>query len=183
MCAQPDWRRAYLGLGSNLGDRLENLRYAVQTLASRPEVQLEAVSAVYETEPVGDIPQPNYLNAVVAVSTCLEPEELLKLCLQIEAERRRVRREHWGPRTLDVDVLLVQGVRLHTERLQLPHPELTSRRFVLQPLADVANGDLLEPLGTTAASLLASCRDSKSVHLFGPAELLLRAEVQSPEQQ
>ncbi len=183
MCAQPDWRRAYLGLGSNLGDRLENLRYGVQALASHPEVQLEAVSAVYETEPVGDIPQPDYLNAVAAVSTCLEPEELLELCLQIEAKRGRVRRERWGPRTLDVDVLLVQGVRLHTERLQLPHPELTRRRFVLQPLVDVADGELLEPLGVTATSLLASCRDDKSVRLFGAAELLLRTEVQSAKQQ
>jgi len=100
LCAQPDWRRAYLGLGSNLGDRLENLRYAVRTLASHPEVKLEAVSAVYETEPVGDIPQPNYLNAVIAVSTCLAPEDLLNFCLQIEAERGRVRQERWGPRTL-----------------------------------------------------------------------------------
>lgn len=178
MSGQPDWRNAYLGLGSNLGNRLENLRYAVHALGSHPHVQLRKVSAVYETEPVGDVSQPYYLNAVVAVRTRLAPEALLDLCLRLEAERGRVRKEHWGPRTLDVDVLLVEGVHLRTTRLELPHPELTRRRFVLQPLSDVAHDELLEPFGKTGAALLAGCSDTRSVRFFGPAELLSPSEVQ-----
>ena len=179
MSGQPEWRRAYLGLGSNLGERLENLRYAVDALASDPAVRLRDVSAVYETEPVGPVPQPDYLNAVAVVDTCLSPHALLEFCLRIEERRGRVRGERWGPRTLDVDILVVEGVVLHTERLVLPHPELRRRRFVLRPLADVAPDLIVEPFGKPVRELLENCPDDKAVQPYGPAELLQIARVGS----
>ncbi|GIU88916.1 MAG: 2-amino-4-hydroxy-6-hydroxymethyldihydropteridine diphosphokinase [Acidimicrobiia bacterium] len=130
--------RAYLGLGSNLGDRLAHLQEALDRIASNDAVTVVAVSAVYETAPVGGPPQDDYLNAVVAIDTALEPYELLDLAQDCERAAHRVRAERWGPRTLDVDVLCYEGVRLDDERLTLPHPRMHERGFVLAPLRDVA---------------------------------------------
>ena len=130
-------RRAYLGLGSNLGDRLAHLQSVVDALAATPGVALVAVSRVYETEPVGP-DQPDYLNAVVALDTDLEPRALLELGQSLEDAAGRVRRERWGPRTLDVDVLLVGDEHVDEPDLEVPHPRLHDRRFVRVPLADVA---------------------------------------------
>ena len=131
-------RRAYLGIGSNLGDRLGYLQLAVDELARDPEIEVVAVSRVYETAPVGGPPQDAYLNAVVAIDTDLEPHELLRECQRIEARAERVRVEHWGPRTLDVDVLLLDDVHVDDAELTVPHPRLWERGFVLAPLRDVA---------------------------------------------
>lgn len=126
--------RAYLGLGANLGDRWAALRRAV---ASLPDVV--AVSPVYETAPVGGpVGQPPYLNAVVALDTELTPRQLLEVAHRLEQEAGRVRAERWGPRTLDVDVLLVGDLVVDEPDLQVPHPRLWGRPFVLIPLADVA---------------------------------------------
>lgn len=130
--------RAYLGLGSNLGDRLAHLQEAVDRIATNDAVTVVAVSAVYETAPVGGPPQDDYLNAVVAIDTTLEPYELLDLAHDCERAAHRVRDERWGPRTLDVDVLHYDGVRVDDERLTLPHPRMHERGFVLAPLRDVA---------------------------------------------
>jgi len=130
--------RAYLALGSNLGDRLAHLQLAVDGVAGAEGVELIAVSRVYETAPVGGPPQDAYLNAVVAVDTGLDPHALLALAQRIERAAQRVRDERWGPRTLDVDVLLYDDVRLTDPDLTLPHPRLWERGFVLAPLRDVA---------------------------------------------
>jgi 2-amino-4-hydroxy-6-hydroxymethyldihydropteridine diphosphokinase len=130
--------RAYLALGSNLGDRLAHLQLAVDALAGTPGVRVVALSRVYETAPVGGPPQDAYLNAVVAIETDLDPHELLHRCQQIEQLAARERTERWGPRTLDVDVLLIDGTRLDTEYLTVPHPRMWKRGFVLAPLRDVA---------------------------------------------
>lgn len=130
---------AYLGLGSNLGDRLAHLQAAVDGLAASPHVRVVAVSQVYETTPVGGPQQGDYLNAVVAVDTTLEARELLGVAQDLEQQEHRVRRERWGPRTLDVDVLLVGDTRVSEPDLVVPHPRLTERAFVLVPLADVAH--------------------------------------------
>jgi len=135
--AQPV-RRAYLGLGSNLGDRLAHLQCAVDGLAAREDVTVLAVSPVYETEPVGGPEQAEYLNAVVALETALGARELLAIAQELEAGARRVRTERWGPRTLDVDVLLVGDEHLHDPDLEVPHPRMWERDFVLAPLADLA---------------------------------------------
>jgi 2-amino-4-hydroxy-6-hydroxymethyldihydropteridine diphosphokinase len=134
----PKTRRAYLGLGSNLGDRLAHLQRAIDALAARDDVALLAVSPVYETEPVGGPEQAEYLNAVVELETALGARELLGIGQRLEADARRVRTERWGPRTLDVDVLLVGDEQVHEPDLDVPHPRMWERDFVLAPLADLA---------------------------------------------
>jgi 2-amino-4-hydroxy-6-hydroxymethyldihydropteridine diphosphokinase len=130
--------RGYLGIGSNLGDRLAYLQLAVDELARRPLIEVVAVSRVYETAPVGGPPQDAYLNAVVAIDTDMEAFELLHECQLIEERAERVRVERWGPRTLDVDVLLLDDWRVDLPDLILPHPRMWERGFVLAPLRDVA---------------------------------------------
>jgi 2-amino-4-hydroxy-6-hydroxymethyldihydropteridine diphosphokinase len=128
--------RAHLGIGSNLGDRLAFLQSAVDGLAASDGVEVVAVSAVYETDPVGP-EQPDYLNAVVAVDTTLEPHALLAVGQRLEAEAHRVRGERWGPRTLDVDILFYGDAQIDEADLVIPHPRWQERDFVLAPLADL----------------------------------------------
>ena len=147
--------RGYLGLGSNVGDRLEHLRAAREALAARG-VDVVASSSVYETEPQGEVrDQPDFLNACLAVDTDVAPEELLAACKEVEGELGRapggVRH---GPRPIDVDVLLLGELEHRSERLVLPHPEITSRRFVLKPLLELDPG-LTLPDGTRLVEALA----------------------------
>jgi 2-amino-4-hydroxy-6-hydroxymethyldihydropteridine diphosphokinase len=146
----------YLGLGSNVGDRLGHLRAAVELLTDQG-VDVTATSSVYETEPVGEIlDQPDFLNAAVAIETSLGPEELLDLCKAIEVERGRMfGAPRHGPRPLDVDLLLLDDLELETERLTLPHPQVTSRRFVLEPLVEL-DPELTLPDGTQLSEALAA---------------------------
>jgi 2-amino-4-hydroxy-6-hydroxymethyldihydropteridine diphosphokinase len=130
--------RAYLALGSNLGERRAYLQGAINALARADGVTVIAVSPVYETEPVGGPAQDDYLNAVVAIDTTLDPYALLDLAHECEAEARRVRVEKDGPRTLDVDVLLYDDVELDDPVLTIPHPRMSERGFVLAPLQDIA---------------------------------------------
>ena len=130
--------RAFLALGSNLGDRLEHLQRAVDAVATTEGVGLVAVSRVYETAPVGGPDQDSYLNAVVAIDTGLSPHELLSLAQSLEQDAARVRVERWGPRTLDVDILLFDDARVDDADLTIPHPRMWERGFVLAPLRDVA---------------------------------------------
>jgi 2-amino-4-hydroxy-6-hydroxymethyldihydropteridine diphosphokinase len=149
-------RTGYLGLGSNVGDRESHLRAAVEFLRERG-VEVEAVSSAYETEPVGEVlDQPDFLNAAVRVRTDLEPEALLDLCKEIESERgRRLDAPRHSPRPLDVDLLLLGDLELRTSRLTLPHPEVTSRRFVLAPLLEL-DPELTLPDGSALTGALAS---------------------------
>ncbi|HEX5947810.1 MAG TPA: 2-amino-4-hydroxy-6-hydroxymethyldihydropteridine diphosphokinase [Acidimicrobiales bacterium] len=133
--AEAPLRRAFLGLGSNLGDRVRYLRDAVETLRA---VGLVGVSPVYETAPFGGPEQGPYLNLVVELQTDRSPRELLGVCRRLEAAADRVRDERWGPRTLDVDVLWVDGVTVDDPDLVVPHPRLWERRFVVAPLHDLA---------------------------------------------
>ncbi len=129
--------RAFIGLGSNLGDRRFYLEEAVSTLRALEEVT--AVSPVYETSPVGGpVGQDPYLNVVVELSTSSSPRQLLELCRRLEDDAGRVRTVRFGPRTLDADVLLVGDERVDDDDLQVPHPRMFERRFVLVPLADLA---------------------------------------------
>jgi 2-amino-4-hydroxy-6-hydroxymethyldihydropteridine diphosphokinase len=126
--------RAYLGLGSNLGDREHYLREAIDSLPG-----VVAVSPVYETDPMGGPPgQGPYLNLVVQIEADLTPHQLLGVCHRLESAANRVREERWGPRTLDVDILLIDGVTVDEPDLIVPHPRMRERRFVLAPLADIA---------------------------------------------
>ncbi len=125
--------RTFIGVGSNLGDRRAHLRDAVDSLPN-----VVAVSPVYETDPVGGPTQGPYLNLVVELDTDLDPHALLRVCHRIEAAANRVRDQRWGPRTLDVDIIWMDGVAIDDERLTIPHPRWRDRRFVLVPLRDLA---------------------------------------------
>ncbi|MGH1504799.1 MAG: 2-amino-4-hydroxy-6-hydroxymethyldihydropteridine diphosphokinase [Acidimicrobiales bacterium] len=129
--------RAFLGLGTNLGDRWGHLRRAVDSL--RADGLVVGVSPVYETEPVGGPEQGVFLNIVVEVATDLEPDALLERCFELERAAGRERRVRWGPRTLDVDVLWIDGFTSAEPRLIVPHPRMHERNFVMAPLLDLAS--------------------------------------------
>ena len=160
-------RTGYLGLGSNVGDRRSHLRAAIELLRENG-VEVDAVSSAYETEPVGEVlDQADFLNAAIRIRTDLEPEALLGVCKRIEAERgRSLDAPRHSPRPLDVDLLLLGGLELSTERLTLPHPEVTSRRFVLAPLLEL-DPELEQPDGTRLAAALASLGPGQRAELAG----------------
>lgn len=161
-------RTGYLGLGSNVGDRAGHLRAAIELLGRRG-VEVEAVSSGYETEPVGEVlDQPDFLNAAIRIHTELEPEALLDICKQVEAERgRALDAPRHSPRPIDVDLLLLGDLELSTERLTLPHPEVTTRRFVLAPLLEL-DSDLTLPDGTRLGDALEALGPGQRVEPFGP---------------
>ncbi len=156
---------AYLGLGANLGDRLAALRGARQALAVLPGIRVEAVSALYETVPIGGPPgQDAYLNVVLQVSTDLPAEKLLYHCLTIEGQFGRERLVHHGPRTLDIDLLFFADLVCRKKGLILPHPRLHRRAFVLAPLCDLAPCLLHPLLGKTVSELRAQLPDDQGVN-------------------
>jgi len=160
-------RTGYLGLGSNVGDSAGHLRAAIELLEAEG-IEVEAVSSTYVTEPVGEIPdQPDFLNAAVRIRTELEPEELLDACKRVEAERgRQFDLPRHSPRPLDVDLLLLGDLELATDRLTLPHREVTNRRFVLAPLLEL-DPELTLPNGIALADALAALPTGERVDLAG----------------
>jgi 2-amino-4-hydroxy-6-hydroxymethyldihydropteridine diphosphokinase len=156
---------AYLGLGANLGEPEAQLREALKRLDAADEVEVTRVSTFYRNPPIGPADQPWYVNAAARVRTRLGPEELLRLLQQVEAALGRVRGERWGPRRLDLDLLLYNGEVILAPDLVVPHPEMHRRAFVLAPLADIAPqawhpvmqksvGDLLSELDPVARAAL-----------------------------
>lgn len=137
---------AFVGLGSNLGESAQILSDAIMELHQTPGILVEAVSSLYYTAPVGGVEQPEYCNQAIRLSTSLNPEELLDLLLSVEAHFGRVREVHWGPRTLDLDLLFYDQQMINTPRLTVPHPRITERGFVLAPLVELAP-DWTHPVG------------------------------------
>lgn len=129
--------KAFLGLGSNLGDRLDALQRAVDLLGAESGIRVTASSRVWESDPVGGPRQPDYLNAVVAIDTDLAPHELLGAGGRVETSLGRKREIRWGPRTIDVDILLIDGMQIDEPDLTVPHPRLTERAFVVLPLLEL----------------------------------------------
>jgi 2-amino-4-hydroxy-6-hydroxymethyldihydropteridine diphosphokinase len=142
-----------------MGDRERYLRQAVDLLDTHPDIRISRKSAIYETEPFGYTEQAAFLNAVIAVETNLSPTELLNTCLDIESQLGRVRTICWGPRTIDIDILLIHNQLINTATLQVPHPYLHIRPFVLIPLRDLTGDDIVLN-GLTAGELLAACEPS-----------------------
>lgn len=146
--------QAFIGVGSNVGDRVSFVRDAVEELRGAPGVHLDAVSSLYETSPLGGPPQRSYINLVVKIATTLDPRALLELCLSIE---QRLGREasaiRWGPRVVDLDILTYDAEKISEPDLEIPHPRMTERRFVLVPLLEIAP-DLADPWGTLYSDLM-----------------------------
>jgi len=129
---------AYLALGSNIGDREGHLDKAIEMLSKTEGIKVTRVSTFLNTEPVGYTDQPDFLNAVVEIQTYLDPYALLEKCSGIEQALKRKRIIHWGPRTIDVDILLFGNLILDEEKLTIPHPRMLERKFVLKPLCEIA---------------------------------------------
>ncbi|MFH1560659.1 MAG: 2-amino-4-hydroxy-6-hydroxymethyldihydropteridine diphosphokinase [Chloroflexota bacterium] len=165
---------AYLGLGSNLGDREDNLRRALSLL--RQETSLTALSSVYETEPWGYTSQPLFLNMVCALETGLSPQELLELAQGVEREMGRIPTFRYGPRIIDVDILMYGEEVMDTPGLQLPHPGIAQRAFVLVPLAEIAPGLAHPSLGKSIGELLADVQGKEKVVRLGPLSLFRSGE-------
>lgn len=146
---------AYLSLGANLGDRKAMLEAALRGLEASGQVRVVKASSVYETEPIGYVGQPWFYNLAAEIETDLDPNSLLTLTKQVERELNRTREIHWGPRTIDIDILLYDDLVTNGNRLTLPHPEMVGRRFVLEPLVEIAP-DLKLPDGRRIADLLPS---------------------------
>ena len=144
---------AYLGIGTNLGDRQANVKEALRKLDELPTINLVRVSSLYETAPVGLTDQPEFLNLVAAVRTSLAPPALLDALLNIENQMGRVRTERWGPRVIDLDLLLYGSEQVDLPQLTVPHPRLRERAFVLVPLAEIAPELRLPEDGKRAADL------------------------------
>lgn len=161
-------RTGYLGLGSNVGDPAAHLRAALELLEAEG-IEIDAVSSTYVTEPVGEVlDQPDFLNAAVRIRTDLEPEALLDACKRVEAARgRSFDAPRHSPRPLDVDLLLLGDLELSTDRLTLPHPEVTTRRFALVPLLEL-DPELALPGGTRLVDSLASLPEGQRVKQAKP---------------
>lgn len=165
--SSPPEQTAFLGLGANLGEPTATLRAAREALAGLPDTRLLACSSLYRTTPVGGpADQPDYLNAVVALATTLPPARLFARCLAVEECFGRRREERWGPRTLDIDLLLFDGLVLDTPGLVVPHPRLHQRRFVLEPLCELAPRLSHPVLGVSLDRLLAELADPGRVELL-----------------
>jgi len=161
----------YLGLGSNLGDRRQNLAKALQLISKKAKV--EKVSSIYETEPVGFKEQPFFLNAVCCISTELSPEQLLDLAKKIEADLGRIPSFKDAPRPVDIDILLYGDQIIKSQHLVIPHPRLTQRAFVLVPLAEIAPEVIHPESGKIVKELLADLEYSESVRKCAEARELM----------
>lgn len=135
--------QVYLSVGSNMGDRQANLSEAVKLLNQKEQITVEKVSPVYQTQPVGGVVQDDFLNIAIRLTTTLNAYTLLGVLHEIEQALRRKRLIHWGPRTIDLDILYFNHETYHDKKLVIPHPEISNRRFVLIPLLDVLNDDSL----------------------------------------
>lgn len=156
----------YIALGSNLGDRLNNLREAIRQLKACPDISLSALASIYETKPIGPPGQQSYYNSAIRIETGLPPRDLLTRCQEIEKQLKRVRKIRWGPRTLDLDILLYGERVIQEPGLQIPHPGLLERDFVLIPLLEIAPD--LEVQGQ---------RIDRALHLLLPATSARRLEA------
>ena len=153
----------FIGLGSNLGDRAYYLHQALVEIANSRKISIKKYSSVYETEPVGKKEQPQFLNMVAELESTLLPQDLLRRLKEIENTLGRTHGEHWGPREIDLDILYYGSEVFNGEKLQLPHPEIANRRFVLVPMKEIA-GEFLDPKQRLSIKeLLRRCSDTRTV--------------------
>ncbi|WP_409273005.1 2-amino-4-hydroxy-6-hydroxymethyldihydropteridine diphosphokinase [Neobacillus sp. SCS-31] len=158
--------QAFLSLGSNIGDRLQNLKEAVRLLDSHPSIKVVKCSSIYETDPVGYEGQDLFLNMVIELTTALSPSDLLDACLKAEFSLGRKREIRWGPRTIDLDILLYNQENIETEKLFIPHPRMAERAFVLVPLYEVAGNIHLPGKSEPLEALVDRLPDKKGVRIW-----------------
>jgi 2-amino-4-hydroxy-6-hydroxymethyldihydropteridine diphosphokinase len=158
--------RAFLGLGSNLGDRRKIMESAESHLDRERGIRVVNRSSLYESDPWGKTDQPAFLNRIIEIETRLDPGQLLQACRKIENLLCRKRQEQWGPRTIDIDIILYNSHVIDLPDLQIPHPRISDRRFVLEPLAEIASQQIVPGLEQTVEMLLQQCPDTGRVQLF-----------------
>jgi 2-amino-4-hydroxy-6-hydroxymethyldihydropteridine diphosphokinase len=168
--------QVFIGLGSNLGDRTYYLRKALIELINSPHIIIKKYSSVYETEPVGKKDQPQFLNMVSELESTLPPLDLLRRLKEIENTLGRTHTEHWGPREIDLDILYYGSEVFHDENLQLPHPEIANRRFVLLPMKEIA-GEFFDPKQLLNINeLFQRCSDTSMIRkIFPPMDMQVKA--------
>jgi 2-amino-4-hydroxy-6-hydroxymethyldihydropteridine diphosphokinase len=159
-----------LGIGSNLGDREQQIVTAIRHLTHHPQIVLVKASSLYETEPVGVTEQPRFLNAVIDIDTVLSPPVLLEICLETERRMGRIRSVRWGPRIIDIDILLYKDIAVTSETLCIPHPRMWERNFVLVPLREVT-GDAPVYHGMTPSELMKGNADQSAVAFYKKLEI------------
>ncbi len=157
---------AFIGIGSNLESPAENCLKAVERLNTHPNLTLIARSSLYQSEPFGITDQDWFVNSVVQLTTSFSPEDLLRACLSIEQTMGRTRTKKWGPRIIDLDILFYGSARIGTEALQIPHPRLGERGFVLRPLADIAPNFRHPETGASVTEMLAALPPGDDVRLY-----------------
>ncbi|WNS75574.1 2-amino-4-hydroxy-6-hydroxymethyldihydropteridine diphosphokinase [Bacillus sp. DTU_2020_1000418_1_SI_GHA_SEK_038] len=157
---------AYIALGSNIGDRFESLKDAIASIDLVPRVKVVHVSSIYETDPVGYEDQDQFLNMVIGVKTDLSPFELLSACLEIEKNLGRKRGIRWGPRTIDLDILLYNQENIISEKLTVPHPRMHERAFVIIPLLEIHSGIKLPTMDILLQEVLEEIPDREGVRIW-----------------
>ena len=155
---------AYIALGSNIGNRLGYIQKAIKAICKLENTCVVKVSEIYETNPVGYVEQDKFLNMVIMIKTCFTPFELLEKLQEIEHMLKRKRVIHWGPRTIDLDILTFDGITLHDPKLTIPHPEMLKRAFVLIPLKDIAPD--IKFYGNTIDFYIKTCDDKDTINIF-----------------
>ncbi|WP_338752576.1 2-amino-4-hydroxy-6-hydroxymethyldihydropteridine diphosphokinase [Bacillus sp. FJAT-52991] len=158
--------KAYLSLGTNLGDRIENLQAALTSLRNEEHITIERLSSIYETDPVGYTEQASFLNMAIKIRTSLSAEELLEKCLSIESQLGRIREIKWGPRTIDLDILLYNQDNIESEKLIVPHPRMHERAFVLIPLLEIDSTICFPGTRMTLEELSDSIQGKEGVQLW-----------------
>ncbi|MDW7651368.1 MAG: 2-amino-4-hydroxy-6-hydroxymethyldihydropteridine diphosphokinase [Bacillota bacterium] len=153
--------RAFLGLGSNMGDRQKELDFAIGRLREHPQITLVRAADYLETDPVGYLDQDKFLNSAAEIETSLSPYQLLAVLQKIEHDAGRIRTIRWGPRTLDIDILLYEDLVLDDPDLTIPHPRMREREFVLLPLSEIAPDAVVPPENLTVSQLLRQYRQSR----------------------
>ena len=157
-----NWHRAYVGVGSNVGDRHAHIKAAVEALRANPLVELRQISDMIITKTYGGVQQEDFVNGVLELDTLLEPRQLLRLLQEIEKEEGRTRTIHWGPRTLDLDILFFDRLVTADKELTIPHPDMENRRFVLEPLCNLAPYLRHPATGKTVSALLRELEPGES---------------------
>lgn len=155
--------KTFLSLGSNLGDKIFYLSEAIRSLNDNSQISIQNISSIFQTTPIGEIEQGDFYNIVIEIETEILPSELLAFTQKIENELGRQREVRWGARTIDIDILLAENFEMKNEKLQIPHPEMLNRNFVLVPLNEIAGNYFVKPFGKKVNELLGECQDNSQV--------------------